>query len=155
MRYRLRPRTAQFRRGPFTIWLDAIVSPDLGALDSYTLAHCYAFHHFHVRLARRVDLGNGVVGQAFVYETRAATWHAVAWEWPVVHAGGSVEHERIVLLASSRTRPLPRRVRASSPLAGPVLSVENAAAPGADDNPALTRTLREVGAAVVAARIAR
>ena len=100
VRYRLRPVSAE--GGAFTIWLDAVRSPDLGALNAYNLAHCYDFHDFDVELARRVDLGDGVIGQAFVYETPAARWHAVSWQWPVLLGNGAVEHERIVLLASAR-----------------------------------------------------
>src|SRR5207237_5112400 len=61
VRYLLRPKRAG--KGAFTIWLDAVRSPNLGALDAYTLAHCYAFHGFGVDAARRVDLGEGVIGQ--------------------------------------------------------------------------------------------
>ena len=89
----------------FTIWLDAVRSPDLGALNAYTLAHCYDFHDFDVNLARRVDLSDGVIGQAFVYDTPRATWHVVSWQWPVLLDDGRAEHERIVMLASTGSRP--------------------------------------------------
>ena len=89
VRYRVRPEHVN---GPaFTIWLDAVRSPDLGALNAYTLAHCYDFHDFDVNLARRVDLSDGVIGQAFVYDTSRTTWHVVSWQWPVLLEDGGSE----------------------------------------------------------------
>ena len=153
VRYRLRPhpRSAQ---NAFTIWLDAITSRDLGALNAYTLAHCYAFHGFSVELARRVDLGNGVIGQEFAYRTSRTTWHAVAWQWPVLGASSRVEHERVVLIASSSRQPSYDRVAGSAPLAAPVLALQNANAPSRDDNERLTRALVAVASDAVAARVA-
>ena len=153
VRYRLRPHAADARQ-TFTIWLDAITSSDLGALNAYTLAHCYAFHGFRIDLARRVDLGNGVIGQAFTYRTARATWHAVAWQWPVLGTPGHVEHERVVLIASSSRRPSSRHVAPSAPLAGTILTLENAGAPRRDANAHLTRALVAVASQAVAARVA-
>jgi exosortase/archaeosortase family protein len=153
VRYRLRPQTPA-GRDAFTIWLDAITSRDLGALNAYTLAHCYAFHGFHVELSRRVDLGNGVIGQAFAYRTSRTTWHAVAWQWPVLAASNRVEHERVVLIASSTSRPSSDSVAGSAPLAAPVLALQNATAPSRDDNTRLTRALVAVASSAVAARVA-
>jgi exosortase/archaeosortase family protein len=150
-RYRLRPLPGDPR--PFTIWLDAVTSPDLGALNAYTLAHCYAFHGFHVDLAQRLDLGAGVVGQAFVYATRDALWHAVSWQWPVVLGDGRVEHERIVLLASSPIDRDTSRGGGSGRIFEAVLSLLNMRSPNQDDNPALTAAMREVAQAVVAERV--
>jgi exosortase/archaeosortase family protein len=153
VRYRLRPQASNSWQ-TFTIWLDAITSRDLGALNAYTLAHCYSFHGFHVQLARRVDLGNGVIGQEFTYRTSRATWHAVAWQWPVLGSPGHVEHERVVLIASSSRRPSSDPVARSAPLAGPVLALQNATAPSRDDNARLTKALVGVASAAVAARVA-
>jgi exosortase/archaeosortase family protein len=151
VRYRLRPLPGKPR--PFTIWLDAVTSPDLGALDAYTLAHCYAFHGFRVDVARRLDLGDGVVGQAFVYTTSEARWHAVSWQWPVLRGDGRVEHERIVLLASSPVRGSAAEPHASGGVWAAVLSLMNLRTPNRDDNPALTRAMRGVAAAIVGARV--
>jgi exosortase/archaeosortase family protein len=151
VRYRLRPQPGSSR--PFTVWLDAVTSPDLGALDAYTLAHCYAFHGFHVDLARRLDLGDGVVGQAFVYTTSDSRWHAVSWQWPILRGNGSVEHERIVLLASSPIRASAAQSRSSGGFWGAVLSLLNLRTPDRDDNPGLTRAMETVAAAIVNARV--
>jgi exosortase/archaeosortase family protein len=150
-RYRLRPLPGDPR--PFTVWLDAVTSPDLGALNAYTLAHCYAFHGFHVDLAQRLDLGAGVVGQAFVYATRDTLWHAVSWQWPVARADGHVEHERIVLLASSPIDRSSTRSHGSGRILGTILSLLNLRAPNHDDNPALTDAMREVAQSIVAERV--
>jgi hypothetical protein len=151
VRYRLRPLTGT---GPaFTTWLDAVRSPDLGALNAYTLAHCYDFHDFDVDLAHRVDLGAGVVGQAFVFDTPRARWHAVSWQWPVLLAGGKVEHERIILLASSDSRP--ESDGESRGIRSLLLSLLDLRAPREDDNPALTAALRAVAVDAVRERVRR
>jgi hypothetical protein len=138
----------------FTIWLDAVRSPDLGALNAYSLAHCYDFHDFNVNLARRVDLGHGVVGQAFVYDTPRTRWHAVTWEWPVLLGSGGVEHERIVLLASTETQPDSRSSHGSG-VKGLLLSLLDLREPSEDSNPALTHAMEAVAAAAVSERVRR
>jgi exosortase/archaeosortase family protein len=150
VRYVLRPR----RPGPgaFTVWLDAVRSPDLGALDAYTLAHCYAFHGFTVDAARRVDLGDGVIGQSFVYTTSRGDWHAVSWEWPV-RGSERVQHERIVLIAASKARPAGGRGASSGGATGIVLSLLDLRSPHRDGNPKLTAALQGVAAGIVRARI--
>src|SRR4029450_6474901 len=54
VRYRLRPSAAA--RYPFTVWLDAVMSPDLGALNAYTLAHWYSFHNLRVARERAAEI---------------------------------------------------------------------------------------------------
>jgi exosortase/archaeosortase family protein len=149
VRYRVRP--ADVDGPPFTIWLDAVRSPDLGALNAYTLAHCYDFHDFDVNLARRVDLGDGVIGQAFVYDTPRATWHVVSWQWPVLLGDGRTEHERIVMLASTENRP--DAEGGSGGLRSWLLSLLDLRAPNTDSNPALTRALKAAAAAAVRDRL--
>jgi exosortase/archaeosortase family protein len=151
VRYRLRPSAAA--RYPFTVWLDAVMSPDLGALNAYTLAHCYSFHNFRVDLERRLDLGAGVVGQAFVYTTNDTHWHAVSWQWPVLRADGEVDHERIVLLASSPVRGTDAEAPSSGGVWNAVLSLLNLRARNNDDNPVLTRAMQGVAAAIVKQRV--
>lgn len=150
VRYVLRPQRP--RRSAFTVWLDAVRSPNLGALDAYTLAHCYAFHGFTVDAAQRVDLGEGVIGQAFVYTTSRADWHAVSWEWPV-RRGGRVEHERLVLIAASSVRPADGRSASSGGASGLVLSLLDLRSPRHDANRQLTRALQSVAAGIVRTRI--
>jgi exosortase/archaeosortase family protein len=150
VRYVLRPRRP--RRGAFTVWLDAVRSPNLGALDAYTLAHCYAFHGFTVYGARRVDLGEGVIGQSFVYTTSRADWHAVGWQWPV-RRRGRVEHERLVLIAASRTRPAGGSSSSGGGASGFVLSLLDLRSPDRDGNPQLTKALQRVAAGIVRRRI--
>lgn len=151
VRYRLRPLDGT---GPtFTMWLDAVRSPDLGALNAYTLAQCYAFHDFDVKLAQRVDLAAGVVGQAFVFDTPDARWHAVSWQWPVLLEGGRVEHERIVLLASSDSQP--ESDGGSRGIRSVLLSLLDMGAPRDDDNPALTAAMVAVAADAVRERVRR
>jgi hypothetical protein len=135
------------------VWADAVLSPDLGALDAYTLARCYSFHGFKVETARRVDLGSGVVGELFVYRTAHARWHALAWEWPVLRRD-KVEHERIVLLASSMTRPAARLQSSSGTLTSRTVALLDARARDDDSNPALSAALRRLGSDMIGARIA-
>ena len=150
VRYVLRPQ--QPGRSAFTVWLDAVRSPNLGALDAYTLAHCYAFHGFTVDAAHRVDLGEGVIGQSFVYTTSRADWHAVGWQWPV-RRNGRVEHERLVLIAASNARPDARRSASSGGASGFVLSLLDLRSPHHDANRQLTRALQTVAAGIVRRRI--
>jgi exosortase len=152
VRYRLRPRGAAAARGRFTVWTDAILSPDLGALDAYSLAHCYAFHGFDVKADLHADLGNGVVGRLFVYQTREAVWHAVAWEWPVLRRG-RVDHERIVLLASSTARPSAAAVARPPWVRRHVLGYLNARAHDDDPNPALSRAMVALAAQMISVRV--
>ena len=150
VRYRMRPQ----RSGPgaFTIWLDAVRSPNLGALDAYTLAHCYAFHSFTVDAAKTIDLGEGVFGNAFVYTSPRADWRAVSWEWPV-RRSGRVEHERLVLIAASDVRPAASETPSSGGVSSHVLALLDWRAPGLDANPRLTQALQRVAAAIVRRRI--
>jgi len=134
------------------VWADAVLSSDLGALDAFSLAHCYAFHGFRVRTSLRVDLGNGVVGRIFVYETKEAVWHAVAWEWPVLR-GGKVQHERIVLLASTTARPDAPAATQSDWLQRRILHYLNARARDDDPNQQLSRSLVALGTQMVSARV--
>jgi exosortase/archaeosortase family protein len=150
IRYRLRPLPGNPK--PFTIWLDAIVAPDLGALDAYSLAHCYRFHGFNVDLAQRLDLGDGVVGQAFVYTTDDAHWHAVSWQWPVLKDDGHVQHERIVLLASTPVKA-DAEPHHSGGFVSTVLTLLNLRRPDNDDNPALTAAMRGVASGIIWSRV--
>ena len=154
VRYRLRPKDVANGRKRFTAWIDAVLSSDLGALDAYTLAHCYAFHGFHVDVARRLDLGSGVIGQLFVYRTSEATWHAVAWQWPVLNQK-RVDHERIVLLASTFARPGQVEAAHSGWLTDELLGYLNTNARNRDRNRELSRALTALGSQIVAARIER
>jgi exosortase len=153
VRYRIRPDERLARAGRFTVWADAVLSPDLGALDAYTLAHCYSFHGFDVEAARRVDLGNGVIGQLFVYRTERSTWHALAWQWPVLRRR-KVEHERIVLLANALTRPRVRATASSGSLTREALALLDARARDDDPNAHLSRALGRLGSDMITARIA-
>jgi exosortase/archaeosortase family protein len=155
VRYRLRPTGKAAAHGRFTVWTDAVLSPDLGALNAFTLAHCYAFHGFHVEVARHVDLGDGVVGQLFVYKTSRAVWHALAWQWPVLR-GGKVDHERIVLIANTTTHPTPSAATArSSWLIAHMIRYLNAHNRDDDPNVALSGALTSLAAQMVSARVDR
>ena len=154
VRYRLRPTGPPKRNRTFTVWADAVVSPDLGALNAHTVARCYSFHGYRIEAARHLELGAGVTGQLFVYRTSRAVWHALAWQSPVLH-GGRVQHERVVLLASARARPNASARPERSSLADAVLGVLNLRAPGRDPNPALSRALSRLGTQVVAGQLAR
>ena len=154
IRYRLRPTGLVPRRSRFTVWADAVLSPDLGALDAYSLAHCYSFHGFDVRASLRVDLGDGVIGHVFVYETSGEVWHALAWEWPVLRAD-KVEHERMVLLASTTARPAAPAGARSSWFSDRVVRALNARAHDDDPNPELSRALAALGTQMVSVRVAK
>jgi exosortase/archaeosortase family protein len=155
VRYRLRPTGRAAAHGRFTVWTDAVLSRDLGALNAFTLAHCYAFHSFHVQVSRRVDLGDGVVGQLFVYRTSRSVWHALAWQWPVLRSG-NVDHERIVLLANTTTHPSPSAAPARSGwLTAHMIKYLNAHNRRDDPNIALSGALAALAAQMVSGRVDR
>jgi exosortase/archaeosortase family protein len=150
VRYVMRPRRPD--ASAFTIWVDAVRSPNLGALDAYTLAHCYAFHSFTVDAAKRVDLGEGVFGNAFAYTSPRGDWRAVSWQWPV-RRGGKVEHERLVLIAASDARPADNGTPSSGGAFSRVLTLLDWGSSGHDANPRLTHALQRVAAGIVRKRI--
>lgn len=154
VRYRLRPTGALRRQGVFTVWADAVLSPDLGALDAYSLAHCYSFHRFDVRVSQRIDLGNGVIGKLFVYRTSRTVWHALAWEWPVLR-GDRVEHERIVLLANTLTHPTLVSDARSGWLTDKMLGYLDARKRDDDPNASLSRSLGALASQMVSVRVER
>jgi exosortase/archaeosortase family protein len=139
----------------FTVWLDSVTTPDVGALLVHTVRGCYDFHSEDVSVDRTVSLAGGVEGEQLVYRAGAARWHVVTWQWPVRHAG-AVWHERVTLLASTTVRPdAPRPRRSSRGLLGRVVSAVNLFAPDHDTNPALSRALAGVADQVIAARLER
>ena len=154
VRYRLRPTGPLAASGRFTVWADAVLSPDLGALNAFTLGHCYAFHHFHVLVSRRVDLGDGVIGQLFVYRASGTVWHALAWQWPVLR-GSNVQHERIVLLADTQTRPRMRVEPHSSWLTDQMVRYLNARDGDRDPNIALSGAVASLATQLVSVRVDR
>jgi hypothetical protein len=154
IRYRLRPVGPPKRNRAFTVWADAVVSADLGALNAHTVARCYSFHGYRLEADRHIELGAGVTGQLFVFRTPRAAWHALAWQSPVLHAG-RVQHERIVLLASARVRPKAGAHEARSSVAAAILGLLDIRAPQRDPNPALSRALTRLGTKVVAGQLAK
>jgi hypothetical protein len=143
LRYRLAlPHTA----GGFTVWLDSITTPDVTALQAHPVAACYRFHQFSLQVQRRVVLTDGVVAERFVY-TRpdGAQWHTLAWQWPVVGAGGRVRHERLVLFASSLRDAAvssPQITHPSGPhLRDALLGFLDRSKPDGDPNPTVTAAL--------------
>jgi hypothetical protein len=71
----------------------------------------------------------------------------------VLLAGGKVEHERIILLASSDSRP--ESDGESRGIRSLLLSLLDLRAPREDDNPALTAALRAVAVDAVRERVRR
>lgn len=158
-RYRLIPQRGPGTPGappePFTVWADAIVTGDLGALAAHPVLACYRLHGYIVLDDQRVTIARGVVGEQLVYQVpEGDRWHVLTWQWPVRGGGGDVLQERMTLLASAdlrRTGPLPAGAGRG---AGALLGALNALAPGRDPNPALSRALLGVGAGIVASRTA-
>jgi hypothetical protein len=152
VRYRVDPR--RDLSYPFTVWADSIVTPDLGALRAFPVRDCYDFHDYSVSLAQRVDIG-GVVTQLLVFaDGNGLLWHALTWEWPVRVEDGSVEHERMTLLASSLARPgSARPLPGTTSLRDVVLSAFNVLDPDQDINRRVSQTLQNLAADMIAQRI--
>jgi exosortase len=152
VRYRIDPR--RYPSYPFTVWADSIVTPDLGALRAFPVRDCYDFHDYSVSLAKRLDIG-GVVTQLLVFsDGKGLLWHALTWEWPVRVENGSVEHERMTLLASSLARPRTARpLPGTTSLRGAVLSAFNFLEPDRDTNRRVSQALQNLADDMIAQRI--
>lgn len=140
-RFVLRPVRADSH---YTVWLDSIVTDDVGALHARPVASCYHLHGFSTPVHQTVQLGHGVIGQEFVYlRPDGAQWHSLTWEWPVEGTDGRVRHERVVLFASSlRSVPLPApRAGAGFSVRSALLDAVNRTRPDSDPNPAVTEAL--------------
>ena len=85
---------------------------------------------------------------------RGQLWHALAWQWPVLR-GDKVEHERIVLLANTQTRPRMTADARSSWLTQHMVQYLNAHERNRDPNVALSRSLAALAAEMVSTRIDR
>jgi exosortase/archaeosortase family protein len=157
VRYRLRPRPGSTVAAGYTIWADAILTPDLGALLAHPVRACYRLHDFPVLVDQRVILASGIVGEQLVYQEPAgARWHVLTWEWPVRTHGDDVSHERMVLLASTEAAagPGPAPGRRDQRLSGSVLRALNTLGPDRDPNPALAARMLAAGEDIIAARLA-
>lgn len=140
-RFVLRPVDAYSH---YTVWLDSIVTNDVGALHARPVASCYHLHGFSTPVHQIVQLSHGVVAQQFVYVRRdGAQWHSLTWEWPVEGRDGSVLHERVVLFASSlRSVPAPApRAGNGFSVRGALLDAVNRTRPDSDPNAAVTAAL--------------
>jgi exosortase len=156
VRYRLRPVAKQVvPRDRFTIWADSIVTPDLSALNAFPVRACYDFHGFKVYADQRVTLRGGVIAELLAYRNKTGgVWHALTWQWPVKARGGHVEHERMVMLASSVSAPLRPAVAGDRwSVNGLVLDVLNRFSVRRDPNSHLTRALIGVASQLVEARL--
>jgi exosortase/archaeosortase family protein len=161
VRHRLQPRSASTG---WSLWLDSITTDDWAALRAHPLLDCYRFHGFEVVSVSRPTLAAGLLADQVVYRRPdGATWHVLAWEWPVRSEGG-LRHERVVLLASSERTDLapPSTVESddtgSAPTSGWGLRslLAGALAGGGtaeDPNPALSEALRRAADDVVASHL--
>jgi len=141
---------------PFTVWVDAIDTPDLAALAAHPVLRCYNFHGEDVLASTSVVLDHGVVGHDYVYRaTSGGIWHALTWEWPVSSAAGHVSHERIVILASSDlTVPVgARSPQGDSLWADSILNLLGGAGSNHDPNPALTKSVVGAAESIIDARL--
>jgi len=141
---------------PFTVWVDAIDTPDLAALAAHPVLRCYNFHGEDVLASTSVVLDHGVVGHDYVYRaTSGGIWHALTWEWPVSSAAGHVSHERIVILASSNlTVPVgARSPQGDSLWADSILNLLGGAGSNHDPNPALTKSVVGAAESIIDARL--
>jgi exosortase len=156
VRYRMRPETSDVApRDRFTMWVDSIVTPDLGALNAYPVRECYDFHGFEIYADQRVTLEHGVVAQLLAYRNReGGVWHALTWQWPVRTAGGGVEHERMVMLASSIGTPLRPSVRGDGwSVQRLVMDTFNRFSRRDDPNQRLARAMMGVASRMIEARL--
>jgi exosortase/archaeosortase family protein len=142
-------------RERFTVWVDSIVTPELGALRAYPVRRCYEFHDYAILSDRRVSLAGGLSGQLLVYRNQSgAVWHVLTWQWPVLTSEGArVEHERVVMFASSMAEPLqPTQPAGPWTFADGVRQALNALGRDDDPNDRLSAALLGLADRMVAAR---
>jgi len=156
IRYRLRPRPGSAVAHRYTIWADAILTPDLGALLAHPVRTCYRLRKYTMLVDQRVTLASGIVGEQLVYQRPTGErWHVLTWEWPVRTGRDDVGHERMVLLASTQaavgTAAAPRRP--DGPLRSSVLRALNVLGPDRDPNPTLAAGMLAAGDGIIAARL--
>ena len=77
---------------------DVINAAGLSGFDQYGVEACYTFHGYVLRDIAKVNLGNGISGQALSYSGSSAgsDWSLVYWIWPVATATGT-RYERVIL----------------------------------------------------------
>lgn len=112
--------TLQGKNGQ-NVLVQAILTKDISAFDTYGVENCYVFHGDTLRQVRRVLLGSGLTGTLIDFSTASGDMSTVYWLQPVSTPNGTY-HERIALIADARSRRLPRDVPnapiASDPLSG-------------------------------------
>jgi exosortase/archaeosortase family protein len=156
IRYRLRPRPGLALAHRYTIWADAILTPDLGALLAHPVRSCYRLHRYTMLVDQRVILASGIVGEQLVYQRPTGErWHVLTWEWPVRTGRDDVGHERMVLLASTQatvgSAVAPQRPEGR--LRSSVLRALNVLGPDRDPNPTLAAGMLAAGDGIIAARL--
>lgn len=80
------------------ITADVINAGGLSGFSQYGVTACYSFHGYTLRDVAKVDLGDGISGQALSYsgDTQGRDWSIVYWVWPV-KTGSGTRYERIIL----------------------------------------------------------
>jgi exosortase/archaeosortase family protein len=157
VRYRLRPGLGASIHGQVTMWADAIVVDDLGALAAHPVRTCYGLHRLAVLVDQRVTMARGIIGEQIVYETpEGSSWHVLTWDWPVRSTARGVVHERMVLLASTTAplNPPARMTLQDRGISQSFLAVLNALAPDHDPNTSLSATMLAAADQMISARLA-
>lgn len=86
-----RPRSMQ-------LTVEVVSGPDAGGLSRPDPSIFNGFPGYRLRDARKVDLGAGLIGQAFVFVNpgQHTSWLAVSWVWPVRASSGD-QYQRVVV----------------------------------------------------------
>lgn len=157
IRYRLRPTRKASAYGQATMWADAIVTHDLGALVAHPVRTCYELHRFVVLADQRVTMAGGIVGRQLVYQIPSGgQWHVLMWEWPVRSGIGDIVHERMILLASTDAQMISpvQKPRRGTRVGESVLAALNSLAPSRDPNPSLSRIMLAAADQIITVRLA-
>ena len=77
---------------------DVINAGGLSGFSQFGVAACYSFHGYTLRDVAKVDLGDGISGQALSYSgvKSQQDWSIVYWIWPV-ETGTGTRYERVIL----------------------------------------------------------
>ncbi|MGC1184726.1 MAG: archaeosortase/exosortase family protein [Candidatus Dormiibacterota bacterium] len=114
--------------GEPVLWADVVTTPDVNALQTYTIENCFLFHNYDIISSRTLALSHGVTAVLLNYSDPAShgRWATLSWTWPV-RLGGTTAYERIELTADLMpgSAKVPDLRPVSAPIESLVLGVEN------------------------------
>lgn len=105
--------------GQHEVLVQAIMTSDLSAFNSYGVENCYVFHGYALRQVSRVPLGDGITATQVDFQTPKSKMATLYWLQDVRTPVG-IQHERIVFIADARSTVAPAEMPVAAPPSNPV-----------------------------------